>query len=304
MAKLMSKKTKEIVQTTAVLAVALLFIFFYIIYPIITVPDMTARLNRDQFEDPSHRPLNDPQAFINAGMTPDTFVVTTNDNIELAALMFAPDSSRTPIGTVILLHPDDSDRTYFLEYIPPLLDSGYEIIAYDQRASGHSAGAFFSPGVSEADDLAEIIAHLNLRRQLKPPVIVAGFGIGGDAALIASQNEKRIAGVIALNPHFTPTQWIEDRRKRDGALKIPFHKSVYFWWYQKFSGYPYERTGIDKILPVVVRTIIFADSEVANSREMTRLKEASPAELLEVRACPENAEKVRPAILEAINLLK
>jgi len=151
MAKLMSKKTREIVQTTTVLVLVVLIIVFYAIYPLIMVPDMVSRPDKDDYNDPEYSRQNDPTIFIESGLNPDTLTFLTNDNIKLAALYFKPDSSKhdSLLGTVILLHPDDTDRTAMISYIAPILDSGMSVIAYDQRAYGLSGGKLYIGSIAK-----------------------------------------------------------------------------------------------------------------------------------------------------------
>lgn len=304
MAKLMSKKTKEIVQTTAVLVIAVLFIVFYIVYPLIVIPGLTARPDRKKFENRNFHPANDPSAFVAAGFAPDTLTIASDDNIHLAALYFGSGVSPAENkGTVILLHPDDTDRTSIIDYVRPLLDSGLSVVLYDQRASGLTGGRYHSAGNLEADDLVEVISFLSLRGKLFQPLLVVGFNTGADAALNAAQNEKRISGVVAIDPYLTSTKWLAERKSRNGALSIPFYKSVYAWWYQKLSGYPLERSNIKEMIPVNSKTILVEDEVLLNSEEVSNLKEISPSKLLSIQPKPKEIDSLRQKILESVYLL-
>lgn len=301
MAKLMSKKTREIVQTTTVLVLAVLFIVFYIIYPLIIVQKLTSRPNKDKFDDPSFILENNPSSFVRIGLKPDTFAVLTDDNINLAAVSFMPDTTifDSINGTIILLHSDDTDRTSLIPYISPLLDSGLAVILYDQRACGLSGGKHFTAGVYEAEDLNQMIVHLKFHERLFRPLIVIGFGLGADAAVEASRNEKKINAVIAVDPYLTSTRWITKIREKRGALGIPLYKMVYFWWYQKLTGFPYDRTGTDDIQPVATKTLIFMDEEELKTQEAARLQEIS-GDLITAIVKPSDEEKLRKMVLESI----
>ncbi len=302
MAKLMSKKTREIVQTTAVLVVAVLFIVFYIIYPLVMIPRMTARPDRQKFEDRNFHPANDPAIFVAAGLAPDTFLVVSDDNIHLAALHFDSEASKSKKkGTVILLHPDDTDRTFLSDYVLPFLDSGFSVVIYDQRASGLTEGRYHSAGNLEAGDLVEMISYLSLRGKLLHPVIIVGFGTGADAGIIAAQNEKRISAVIAVDPFLTLSDWIIERKAKSGGLSIPFYRAVYLWWYQKLSGYPLDRTGLEDMNPVGSKTIIMADAAKLNSPEVSRLKEISSSNFLILEPKAESGSILRAKILDAVS---
>ncbi len=302
MAKLMSKKTREIVLTVSVLAAILLFLAFYIIYPLIAVPHLTARADADRFKDPQFKLANDLAYFVQNGLHPDTFAVSSNDNINLAALFFAPDTARVKTkGTVIMLHPDDTDRTSLITFIPALLDSGWQVIIYDQRACGLSGGKYHYAGSYEGDDLEEIIAYLNLHEKLYQPLVAVGFGIGADAAIYAAATEKRVAAVVAVNPYLSTSRWIAARKEKMGALWIPLYKMIYFWWYQKLSSYPFDRTGAGDIKPVEIKTVIFADSKTAATDEMTRIKAVSSPEKLSVESMPTSPDEFVAAVTLLVN---
>jgi hypothetical protein len=299
MAKLMSKKTKEIVQTTSVIVIVLALLFFYAIYPLIAVPGLVGRPDRDKFNDPKFQLQNDPALFVEKGLNPDTFSVESNDNIKLAALYFFPDTSASkPLrGTVILSPSTDTNRTSLIDYVAPFLDSGLAVVLYDQRATGLSGGTYHMAGTLEADDLSEVIAYLSLHGKFHPPVSAVGFGLGGDAAINAARTEKRISFVLAVNPDLTPTRYIEKIIKRGGLLPIPFSKATYFWWYTKFSSYPGERTSVDEITPLETPTVILDPSEKLNSAEVAKIRQVSPPGIVRVEALPDESSRLQNLII-------
>ncbi|MCX6826128.1 MAG: alpha/beta hydrolase [candidate division Zixibacteria bacterium] len=297
----MNKKTKETVGTITVIVAAALFIIFYIVYPLTIIPKLTGRANRDIFNDPKFLPTNDPSFFTQKSMRPDTFTVISNDNIGLAALYFSPKASSSNIrGTIILLHPDDTNRTAMERYIEPLIQSGLAVVIYDQRACGYSGGKYRSAGNYESDDLIEVIAELNLHERLLRPLIIVGFGAGGDAALYASKSEKKISAIAAISPYLTTSRWIDKLKERYGAWYIPFYRVVYFWWYQNISGYSFDRTGVNNITPVEIKTVLLADSDLQNSKELKKLMEVSSAGLLTVKAKSVNNQELERYIFDWI----
>jgi len=300
MAKLMSKKTKEIVQTVAVLVLIAMFVTFYIVYPLLTVPGMTARSDRDRFDDPTFAPENDPSFFVNIGLHPDTFAVITEDNIRLAGLYFRPDSSRHKRirGTIILLADSDTGRTAFSSYIVPLLDSGLAVAIYDQRATGLSGGQYRAAGVYEADDLIEVIAYLKLHGKLLPPLIAAGFGLGADAVINASAKEIKIDQILAIDPNLTANRWIDKTKEKNGSWSIPLYRMVYFWWYRKLSGHALERTGTDKIAAVTGKTILMMNQDDLNGKEVARFETIS-GDKVSISARPVDQQELRTFILNS-----
>lgn len=302
MAKLMSKKTKEIVQTSAVLVLVILIIIFYAFYPLIKVPDMVARPDMDDFDDPEYTRQNDPTFFTDSGLNPDTLTFLTNDNIRLATLYFSPDSSvfDSVRGTIIILHPDDTDRTSIISYISPLLDSGLAVIAYDQRACGLSGGKYHFAGNYEADDLVDLIVYLNIHEMLVQPVITVGFDLGADAVIGASRDENRISRALAIDPYLSSSRWLTMRKEKSGLLSIPLNGIIYFWWFQKHTGYPFDRTFADDLQPIERQTSIYIPDSELETEELIRLKEISSPEILTISLKPLDTNELQKTILAEI----
>ncbi len=301
MAKLMSKKTRENVLTGIVLAAIVLFLIFIIIYPLVRVKDITSRRYSEEKPADEFSFSNDPSFFAEKGLEPDTFSVTTDDNLSLAALHFLPDSAMfdTVRGTVVLIHSMRKDRTSLGDYVRPLLDSGLAVILYDQRASGQSEGKYYSPGTYEADDLNQVLTYLKLRDQIIRPVIAVGFGIGADAAVYASQREDRIDGLVAVNPYLHSTRWITLLKQQNSLFSIPFYRTIYFWWYQKRTGFPDGRTGADDMAPIPIKSALFLPEDFLNSDEVRILRETS-GELITVEPVPKDSTELFTKVLEDI----
>lgn len=301
MAKLISKKTREIITTSTVILIVALFVTFYIVYPLITVRKMTGRPDIEKFEDPDYLPENDPSYFADSGLNADTLTIETDDNIKLAALYFKPDSSLFDSikGTAILIHHSDTDRTSLSEYIQPLLDSGLAVVLYDSRSCGLSTGRYHYGGVYEADDLAQVIAYLNLHSLLLHPLTVVGFEIGADAAIYASRNENRIDYVVAIEPFLTTTRWITKIKERYEAYSIPLYKTIYFWWFQKRTDFVFDRTGVEDIVSVGCKTQLIMDEPGLKCEETQRLRQLS-ADKLTLTTRPEQMDELNTMVLKLI----
>ncbi len=299
MAKLMSKKTKEIVKTTTVLVFVVLIITFYGVYPLIMVPDIISRPEATGIDNPDSSLLNDPTIFIEAGLNPDTLTILTNDNIKLACLYFKPDSAdfSPSKGTVILLHPDDTDRTAIIPYISSLLDSGLIVIAYDQRACGLSSGTYHFAGDYEADNLIDLIVYLNIHEMLTTPIIAVGFNLGADAVIGASREENRISEAIAVDPYLSSNRWIAKRKEKFGLLSIPLSNMIYYWWFQKITGYPFDRTFADDLQPIETKTTILMPDNEIEIEEVVKLKTISQPELLTILSISIDNNELQDAIL-------
>jgi len=288
MAKLMSKKTRETVKTVVFLVVFLILLGLYVIYPLVIIDDIASRRDLPTDSDTTSGQLNDPSFFISQGLAPDTITVNTRDNLNLAALYFSPDSVRFPRvrGTLFLLHPDDTDRTFLAPLVQPLINKGLAVVVYDQRASGLSPGKWHGAGLYEADDLADIMAELNVHGQLVSPVVAVGFESGADAAYSASLDEARLNGVVAVRPHLSSSRWISTRLKRLNAWPIPFRGWVLHWWFKTMADFPFERTTSEDIRPAACPTVLMAAADEMENNEIERLIENSEPGKLAIQVIP------------------
>jgi fermentation-respiration switch protein FrsA (DUF1100 family) len=234
----------------------------------------------DNYE-PDSLAANDAAPFIEAGLTVDTFRVETDGLTQLACLSVIPsvdsvsDSTHLPRGTAILLHDDHEDRNSLIGFAGRLVDSGYAVIVYDQRASGVSTGKYHGDGQHEADDLIALLAYLDLRELLYHPVTAVGFSLGGDAALLASLEEQRLDRVVAVSPYLTCRRMIDQRRAELDSYWIPFFRTIMWWWYQIRSGYATSYRVLDDIEPVGMPTLVLAGADQIGGPEVSRLKEVS-----------------------------
>jgi pimeloyl-ACP methyl ester carboxylesterase len=71
---------------------------------------------------------------------------------------------------------------------------GFDVVAYDSRASGESGGDACTYGFYEKQDLARIIDHLP-----HAPIVVMGTSMGGSVALQAAAEDPRIAAIISVS---------------------------------------------------------------------------------------------------------
>ncbi len=262
---------------------------------------MTSRPEADKFKDPEFALKNNDSLFIENGFVPDTFDVATVDNIRLAAAYFRPDSAHFDSlrATAIIIHDIHNDRNSMLPYIQPLLDSGIGVVLYDQRACGLSGGKYHTPGIFEAEDLNQVIVNLKYHDRIIRPLIAVGFGVGADAAMLASEEEMRLDHIIAIDPNLTPNRWITKAKDDWGAFTIPLYKMVYYWWYKKLTGFPYDRYGVDGIQPLNAKTLIIMSEQNSAEDEMERLKEIS-GDYLTTAARPDNANSLNDLIISNI----
>jgi len=299
----MNQTFKEILQIVIFLLVVGIILVVAVVYPLNRTKAMMARPNADDF-DPDSLVLNDPALFVEAGLVADTFRIDADGLTMLSGAVLSPTPDTTgqipaePVwGTAILVHDERQDRASMIPLAQQLIGSGLSVVVYDQRACGFSTGLYHGEGQYEASDLEEIVAYLDIRDQLIHPVTVIGRSLGAEAGLLASLEEKRIDGVVAIMPYLSTKRMIDVLRVEHDAYWIPFFRTLFWWWYEMRSSYAAPYRTIEDIQPVGCRTLVLTQAECLEEPEFIRLKEVSDAGLLEGAVLIDDDETLRETIL-------
>jgi dipeptidyl aminopeptidase/acylaminoacyl peptidase len=100
--------------------------------------------------------------------------------------------------TVILLHGYGSNRLGMRWHAERLVEAGYGVLMYDERASGESEGDYRSYGWEDERDVGGAVAFLNNRPEVDPTRIgIGGCSIGGQIALQGAAYHPEIKAVWA-----------------------------------------------------------------------------------------------------------
>jgi pimeloyl-ACP methyl ester carboxylesterase len=293
-----SRQMKEIINTVIFLLVVAALVACYVIYPLNRVRTSMGRTNLDDYNADSLA-VNDATAYIEIGLNPDTFRVESDGLTTLACLYIAPnlDSVGQTKGTVFLVHQDGANRDAMAPLARLFVDSGFAVVAFDQRASGRSTGEYHGEGQYEASDLNETIRYLDLRERIIHPLITIGYSLGADGGLLAALEEKRINGVVAINPYLTTRRMQDILKERYDMLWFPFFRTIMWWWYNIRSSYAAPYRDTDGIEAVACRTLLLTTPQAAQDDEVQRIKELSPPELLECGTIPASEEELHREIL-------
>jgi len=104
-------------------------------------------------------------------------------------------------ATVILLHGYGGNRLAMRWHAEWLVEAGYGVLMYDERASGESQGTYRSYGWEDARDVGGALAFLNDRPEVdEEKVGIAGCSIGGQIALQGAAYYPQIGAVWADGP--------------------------------------------------------------------------------------------------------
>ncbi len=106
---------------------------------------------------------------------------------------FIPAAS--PRGTVVFAHGQSGSMDPDLEYVPAFRARGYNVLMFDFRAHGRSAGELASMGLSEQFDLLGAVDFLKQRGIERLGVL--GFSMGGRVAIGAAPQTEAIVAVVS-----------------------------------------------------------------------------------------------------------
>lgn len=281
-----SQNVKEIIQVVAFVLVVAILIIVFVAYPLNRTKAFLARTDVDSFKsDPL--PTNDISAFADLRATADTFRVEADGLTSLACVYLTPAADTLspdvvgPIrGSAILLHDEGSDRKAMLPLARMLIDSGWAVCLYDQRASGLSSGRYHSDGEIEAADLTEVIAYLRIRDRVIHPFVAVGQANGADAALLAAAEENYFDGVVAIKPYITTERWLDILMANHDMYWIPFSHTIFKFWYELRSGYAPQYRQPDNLRSPLCRTLILdSETRLADQVVTDYLNKGEPGEI-------------------------
>ena len=271
----LSRQTKEIIKTVAVVLLIALILIVYMIYPLNRVKAMWGRSDIDTYRATlKDLPMNDPAAFTALGLVADTFRVESDGATSIAGVFLHDSAKVASRGTFVLVPSERTDRSSLAPLSRALVDSGFAVVTYDQRATGSSTGKYHADGPVESGDLEALIGHLGVHNQLAPPVIVAGWKLGADAALLAATEEKRISAVLAVEPYLSSRRVIDTYRREFGGYWFPLYRTTTWFWFNIRTGYGAAYRDDAEVKAVACRTILMipdTDRQSPEIEAITRL---------------------------------
>ncbi|MGE0090090.1 MAG: alpha/beta hydrolase [Bacteroidales bacterium] len=116
------------------------------------------------------------------------------DTISINTLLIKPEN--TVKATVIYYHGSSGNISTYIDYIRPLVNSGYQVFMTDFRGYGKSSGV--PTHLNIAKDAQYIFEKIMLLDDFKhKPIIIYGASMGTQiAAKIAKDNQSNISGLV------------------------------------------------------------------------------------------------------------
>ncbi|HEX8995098.1 MAG TPA: alpha/beta fold hydrolase [Ktedonobacterales bacterium] len=158
----------------------------------------------------SGRATPDPRA---AGIPVREVHFAATDGVRLAGWLAiaSPDAP-----TVILVHGFKGNRLTMLPWARYLYAAGYNVLLYDSRGCGESAGWGIGIGATEPDDLLGAVRYLNTLPDLHSKRFAAlGVSLGAGDVILAAAREPSLRTVIADSP------WADERPQLDRMGSLP-----------------------------------------------------------------------------------
>jgi pimeloyl-ACP methyl ester carboxylesterase len=97
-------------------------------------------------------------------------------------------------GTIIYLHGIADNRASATGVVERFVRRGFDVIAYDSRAHGASAGTLCTYGVLEKQDLHRVMDQAGVA-----DAVLIGHSLGAAVALQAAAGEPRVRAVVAAS---------------------------------------------------------------------------------------------------------
>ena len=148
-----------------------------------------------------------------AGFAVESVRFQATDGVALAGWL-AIVSPAAP--TVILVHGFKGTRAAMLPYARFLVAAGYNVLLFDERGCGQSAGWHITLGVHEPDDVLGAVRYLTGRADLKVKRFGAlGISLGAGVLLLAAAREPALTAVVA------DSAWADEQRQLARMSSVP-----------------------------------------------------------------------------------
>jgi pimeloyl-ACP methyl ester carboxylesterase len=158
-----------------------------------------------------------------AGLSPQKVSFYTRDGIRIAAWFERPWIIARPLGTIILVHGAQGNKTGMASYGGLLLQRGFSVLLPDLRAHGESSGNYTTFGYREAADVVAAIAWVK-QHSGGGPIVLFGYSAGAVAVLHAAAQSPDVAAVVVDSPYLDLSDVLN--RESDFVAAAPQHAGV------------------------------------------------------------------------------
>lgn len=247
-------------QRKSVLPKNIFLAIIYIVVLVLIIIGIVSFLSAWDITHPAK--ITTPQ--ISSNIAPDYKNIsfyTSESKEKINGWYFASGVSKT---TVLMVHSYGRNRLQFDEetfkLISRFTNEGYNVLTFDLRGSGNSAGSISTFGKNEAADVISAIKYL--KQQDTEKIILMGFSTGASSCMSAvTKTEYRdsIIGIIGDSPYSRIDNYIDYAVKSSKWLPdFPFEYTIDFL-VRKLSKADMEMDIIPKIPEIIPTPLLLID---------------------------------------------
>ncbi|MFC1994693.1 alpha/beta hydrolase [Chloroflexota bacterium] len=197
---------------------------------------------------------------------------------------------------IIMVHGSEQHRAdpaiNTLGIAKELVGHGYNVLMFDLRGHGESAGSHMSAGYYEQRDLEGAVAYVRGRGISPENIGLLGFSLGAATALLTAAGDEQVRAIVADSCYANPLELVQTklrRRSRPPTVVVPLVRVMVRLLY----GIDFARVRpIDAVSRITPRPILFihgqADEAVPVEHSL-RLFQAAANPRSEVWVVPDAA---------------
>jgi len=138
-----------------------------------------------------------------AGTSEEVSFTSSDDNVNISGWFFRAAGAQ-PGPAVVLCHGVWTGRRECLPLALRFQAAGYNVLCFDFRAHGRSAGRFISIGHHETNDVIGAVHYLTHRPEVdRARIGVIGFSMGAAATIQAAARCSDVAAIVADSAYAT-----------------------------------------------------------------------------------------------------
>ena len=176
---------------------------------------------------PPKKALQTTPAAVGLSYEPVSFVSRQDGLVLQGWLLTSPENRLTVICSHGYRQNREQADVPLLPLAKVLVEHGMNVLLFDYRNSGESAGQMTSVGQYEVRDLLGAVDYVHSRQELNPKVALLGFSMGAATAILAGAEEPTVAAVVADAPFADLTRYLEANFSVwTGLPAVPFNRTI------------------------------------------------------------------------------
>ena len=176
---------------------------------------------------PPKKALQTTPAAVGLSYEPVSFVSRQDGLVLQGWLLTSPENRLTVICSHGYRQNREQADVPLMPLAKVLVEHGMNVLLFDYRNSGESAGQMTSVGQYEVRDLLGAVDYVHSRQELNPKVALLGFSMGAATAILAGAEEPTVAAVVVDAPFADLTRYLEANFSVwTGLPTVPFNRTI------------------------------------------------------------------------------